>query len=333
MAKLLQYAGATIKVVGDCHLGRKFMNGVPFHRRGDREAMMWAQFYSEMSPDTHADVGMIVQVGDIFDKAVVPYDVVMQAAKIIKMKAAAYPNVKFVVIAGNHDLSKDVEKVSAFQLLAMICQDVENIHILTEPALITVKGEKFAFFPYSVDKSASDVVLDFIQDIDDIDNVAAAFGHWDTTNYGGDNTMPHSELARLTEEAYTGHIHLPGVIIASESYRAEKIGSMQPMAHGEEVNEDLYVTRTLDQLAGEDFTYKCLRVLLKPGEEAPSVECLQLTVKRVDEVGEVIEDDIDVNFDAFNMDALFSASMTEAGVSGKVSEMIKGKLIEMRGAE
>jgi hypothetical protein len=107
---------------------------------------------------------------------------------------------------------------------------------------------------------------------------------------------------------------------------------MQPYAHGEEVNEDLYVTRELSQLDGsEDFTSKCLRVVLRKGEDIPyDIPCLMLTIKRVDDSGEEVES-LEVNFDTFSMDGLFKESMTEFGVSEAVASKIGERFIEMRG--
>jgi len=37
---ILQISGKKVQVLGDQHFGRKFTNGVPIHRRGEREKMM-----------------------------------------------------------------------------------------------------------------------------------------------------------------------------------------------------------------------------------------------------------------------------------------------------
>lgn len=331
MALIKYYEGATVKIVGDAHLGRRFMNGVPMSRRGERERMIWGQFHSEMAPE---GADLVVCVGDIFDKAIVPYHVIMNTEAIIREHAEANPNTIFVVLAGNHDLSKDTEKVSAFLVLKGLLRDLRNVHILDEAMSCGAGSEWFVFLPYSVTDTAENVVKSLLEGPSPLgyEKYTAAFGHWDTTSYGGENIMPHNVLSSLAHEAYTGHIHLPGLILESESYRAEKVGSMQPYAHGEEINEDLYVTRELSQLDGsEDFTSKCLRVVLRKGEDIPyDIPCLMLTIKRVDDQGEEVES-LEVNFDTFSMDGLFRESMTEFQVSERIAEKISERFIEMRG--
>lgn len=39
---------AKVKSLGDVHLGRRFTQGVPLHRRGEREALVLAQFAAEL---------------------------------------------------------------------------------------------------------------------------------------------------------------------------------------------------------------------------------------------------------------------------------------------
>jgi hypothetical protein len=94
-------------------------------------------------------------------------------------------------------------------------------------------------------------------------------------------------------------------------------GSMLPYAHGE---GDTYVTKWLEEI-GDPAQYKdkCLRVLLRPGEELPEIDCLQLTAKRVQ--GEEIEQ---VTFEEFDLCALFSAVMAEKGVERDISTEVWG---------
>ena len=61
---------------------------------------------------------------------------------------------------------------------------------------------------------------------------------------------------------------------------------MQPMAHGEDPEERLYVTRSLAEVEADPDTFKdkCLRVDLKPGEIFDmEIDCLQLMVRRPDQ--------------------------------------------------
>src|SRR4029079_4517459 len=63
-------------------------------------------------------------------------------------------------------------------------------------------------------------------------------------------------------------------------------GSMQPLAHGEDPEERLYITRSLAEVEADPEAYKdkCLRVDLKPGEVFDmEIDCLQLIVRRPEE--------------------------------------------------
>ena len=50
---IITHQGRTIELLGDAHLGKPFIHGVPLHRRGDREKMVWADFERSIS-DTSA---------------------------------------------------------------------------------------------------------------------------------------------------------------------------------------------------------------------------------------------------------------------------------------
>ena len=40
----------TFKLLGDCHLGKVFINNVPLHRRGDHEKIVWEEFRKQLDP-------------------------------------------------------------------------------------------------------------------------------------------------------------------------------------------------------------------------------------------------------------------------------------------
>ena len=309
------------KPIGDTHLGRRFLTGVPMHRRGEREQSMWTQFRNEMQPNGS---NIVVQMGDIFDKAIVPFDVIDSCAQIIEDTAKDHPNVIFVVLAGNHDLSKDTSKVSAFLILKKMLRHLPNVEIVSEAICIDSLG----FIPYWPFGSAQEVL-----DMNHLPHkMEAVFGHWDTSNFGGDNTIPLSALARYTNQVYTGHIHLPGIVVDSPDMKLVKTGSMQPYAHGEEAVQDLYLTMTLTEFECHNpdiFVNKCLRLILKKGEEIPNVECLQLTIKKIDEEGEEV--DIDVDFENFDTIRIFNEAMNDFEVSLKTVGLIREQFDKLRG--
>jgi hypothetical protein len=68
---------------------------------------------------------------------------------------------------------------------------------------------------------------------------------------------------------------------------------MEPYSHGEDPDGEIYVTLSLDEASdGRDLTAKCVRVVLKDGEELPdSLDCMALTAikeKAVADEGEVV---------------------------------------------
>ena len=100
-------------------------------------------------------------------------------------------------------------------------------------------------------------------------------------------------------------------------------GSMQPMAHGEDPEERLYVTRSLPEVEADPdaFKEKCLRVDLKPGEVLDlEIDCLQLTVRRLNE--EFVDETVVLG--DFDLMALFETAFETEGVP----EPFREKVIE-----
>ena len=139
----------------------------------------------------------------------------------------------------------------------MIVGGVANICPVAEP--VNIDG--YWFFPWDPVRSATQLVTAHGTP------APCAFGHWDIT--GDDhNLIPVQELAAAAiTNVYTGHIHLPQTFTRA-GVEVIVTGSMQPMAHAEDRDERLYVTRSLAEVeaAPEAYRDKCLRVDLKLGE-------------------------------------------------------------------
>ena len=123
---------APITLMGDAHLGRSFIHGVALSRRGEREEMVWRDFAANLAA---AKPGLHVSMGDLFDKAIVPYEVIARAAKLYRQAAEAKPQTRFVVLRGNHDVRRDLEKISAFDLFALLVRDIPTIFVVSGPCL------------------------------------------------------------------------------------------------------------------------------------------------------------------------------------------------------
>jgi hypothetical protein len=344
----LDLGQSQVKYIGDVHLGRRFTNGVPLHRRGERETMILNQFQREL-----LDVGQanaVVQVGDVFDRFAVSNNDEMDAFQAIKAAAETNPHVRYFFLRGNHDASKDLEKVSSFDILVGLCAELVNVDfIVGHGEAFMIDNTAIALIPWHPVISAADMV----PTLADSGPFAVVFGHWDIQSYGGDdsNLIPIQELSDITDLAVTGHDHKPrklglsghdGGIIRFDHgdarLRVIGTGSMQPYAHGEEADfeiDPLYLTETLEQveycrsLQPEFFKDKCLRILLQPSEVLPDdLDCLQLTAKRVGAEGE--DENLDVELGEFNMEALFSKEFETAGVRPDIAAIFKAKFLEVR---
>lgn len=302
-------------IIPDPHLGRKFVNDVPLHRRGEREEMVWKDFESRLAGKLAPNVDYHVCVGDLFDKPVVQASDVLRAAEAYLAAARRNPHVSYVVIAGNHDLNRDLSP-SSFDLFRQIVEGRErNITIVRDEACYV---GTVLFCPWSPTKTAAEIVSSRQGRM-----VSCAVGHWDMV---GDvpNLIPVEQLVSITSRVFTGHDH---------KRRVEKrghltinvVGSMQPYAHGEDEGE-MYVTCTLDTLP-EDHRMKCLRIMLKPGEVPPdNIDALQVRFQRVDEV---IDEALPVLTDHnFNVEALLAQALARrnvhAEVAAKLQEAFRG---------
>lgn len=313
---LVEINGLKVEVLGDPHLGKKFVNGVPLHRRGEREAMVWADFRASLS--TLCDVH--VTVGDLFDKAVVPFNVILDASLAYRQAAAGNRGTLYVILMGNHDGSRDADFRSAFDVFEALVQG--------EPHIVVVRDKAYefggmGFCPWHPFRASEEIAAELPE------SVKAVFGHWDVIGFARDshNYLPVDWIAAHPNVAiYTGHDHKRRI-----EGRVAVVGSLQPFAHGEDpddADDPTYVTLTLEEVDGRDLSAKCVRLDLKPGEVPPELDCLQLTTRRISEQGE--PEVLDVNFDAFDMEALFRGVLSEAGVPDDIASQVFGRYLDTR---
>lgn len=290
--------------------------------------MVWKQFEDSLAlKDPLAEFHICL--GDLFDKAVVSYDVIDRAAELYLDAARRFPNVTFIIVKGNHDWQRDLDRKSAFDLFTSIVQQQENIQVVD---LFYKVDNDFAVFAWHPTITAADMVFACGGEY------RTAYGHWDIEGYGdhNPNLIPLEELAAHgVKFAVTGHIHKTSSWWDKEhDVEVLVFGSMQPYAHGEEITDDLYVSLTLDQLASTDLdlTSRCVRILLNEGETFDDeLDCLQLTIKRADERDDMpIET---VSLGEFDMMTLFTQAFREAGVSEKVTTAMVGKYNDVRMAD
>jgi hypothetical protein len=261
-------SGSVVHLIGDPHLGKNFDLNAPPARRGERAVQQMAHFIEEL----HADCDLNIMVGDLFDNPYVSQSVIVGAARAYIAAAEANPDTTFVAMAGNHDVPRNLSAVGAWVAFTKMLEGrLENVYILRTPDVIG----GVACFPWEWDKTAEAQVLELGKEPD----IEAVVGHWDLKQFGDDDShMVPVEALRTTfgsgVRMFSGHFHNPG-----QYGPVTCTGSMEPYSHGEDADEELYVTRPLADILADPaaFRNKNVRVILRPGEELPSIDALSIT--------------------------------------------------------
>lgn len=310
-----------VKLIGDPHLGKKFVEGVAPHRRGEREAEQMEHFRRELNTP---GVDMNVMMGDIFDAFLVSTDTLVQTFTAYLHAATALPNTLFVLLRGNHDVSRDMERYSSFDILTEMLAQLPNVKVVDDVEIIEAFGSKepFLFCGYSAFISTKDRIREHEEFgvIPRGTSVVAAFGHWDADSFGNDfNLVPIETLGDFTSLAFSGHVHTPyerSYDRPNGTFQLVGTGSMQPYTFAEDPHGDLYVTDTLENvernLEGNPEFYKdkCLRIILEPGRSAPAIECRQLATKST---GAGDNQEMEVRSEEFQFASVFRDHFGELG--------------------
>ena len=272
--------GHTVWLIGDPHLGRRFETGVPLHRRGEREAGQLVRFKEELATDCDTNI----MVGDLFDHPQVALSVIVEAAEAYLQAADARPDTEFFAMAGNHDKSRNLSAIGAWEVFSrLIAGRRPNLHVVDVPGQV----EDIAFFPWEWGVSAIDQIEARFPKRNK--EIALAVGHWDLHSFGGndDHLAPTALLMERfpnLQQITSGHYHLEGNWPVGD-HSVLCTGSMEPYSHAEDPDGELYVTLSVDELAATDpadLFNKHVRVLLRDGDELPTgLDCLALTGKRV----------------------------------------------------
>lgn len=322
LRQLFTYDNVLVECLGDPHLGKRFNAGVPLHRKGEREKIVWEDFCENI---IGTKANLHVCMGDLFDNFIVDPTTMLMAAAAYKAGVHNNPNTKYVILMGNHDMSRDVSKISSFGVFKELVSSFSNIFVVDEPMWFGCLGAQFAFFPYHPFKTSYEIMSGFIKHAEAMQGRSmkfdAIFGHWDLDSFGEmpHNIFPHELAATITKDAYTGHIHLPDERSwgPNEELVLTVIGSMQPYNHSEDPKHQLYVTLTMDMLRNTDpstLKDKCVRLVLGPNDEAPeSIDCLQYTTKNMDALED--DDDLDVVLEDFDFRQIIISEMNLQGVT------------------
>jgi predicted phosphodiesterase len=305
--------GITFEIMGDPHLGRRFVDGVPLARRGEREASIRKDFRDSLMAGRGA--GYHVNLGDTFDRVVVDYDTLRFAIQSYHEAIRANPETAYVVLRGNHDINRDLQGTSAFDLFADAIS----------PEARAVEGLPYfqsgaAFFGWHPTRGAGELAAEL-----QTDQASIAFGHWDTDPRSGTHNLCPTRILRDrgVTVAYTGHIHQPARF-TREGLVVIQVGSLQPYAHGE---GDTYLTVTLSELREDpslalSWKDKVVRILVPEGESVPPgllPDCLQLSVERqVLKQHPDAEINGEVSLGTFNLTEIFDAETAHLSETVKV---------------
>lgn len=283
-------------LIGDAHLGKSFKSkDIPLEMKGKREELLIEKFIDRffygLEAITETDfMEGIIQLGDLFDSPNVDYNTLLLAYRTLL--DAESKGVPCYILAGNHDLSKDLNRKSAMEILAEMFRDSKHIHfIINEPVLI---NDDVLIVPYSHFKTVEDQVKDYIGIAKEV------YGHFNVEDF--------AYLSANFEYVYTGHIHKP-----EQLGNVLVIGSIMPLTFGEDTNNRFMKTCSLEEyekdVAEGTSESKCYRIKLKEGEELPlEKKCLQMSVYK--EKTEEVED-ISVNFDTFDLEKIMKDTIND----------------------
>lgn len=316
--KLLTLAnGQTLALIGDPHIGRKFETGVPLSRRGEREVHQFAQFLDELNVE--ADI--VCVIGDLFDNAFVGYGVVDKVTRAVREVVEQNPDRLYVIIAGNHDLPRNVEAVGAFHdFLDRLELRYSNLRILLKPEVIG----SVAYFPWEWDKRADDQARSI-----DFGGVEAAVGHWDLSLFEGKDThLAPVSVVPAGVDMWSGHYHVAGEYKVGGRV-VNCTGSLQPYTHGEDPDGVLYVTVTRDAALEGEWYDKNVRVLIRRGETLPDIEAMSVIGKIVDDEAPVVAEK--VSLDTFNWNGILKSKLDP--LDQRVQDFIYERLPNGRATE
>ena len=289
--------GLKIGIIGDVHIGKTFRTGVPKDRLGERESMVLNQLTELLD----RDVDYIVLVGDLFDKVRVSNSDLYNLINIVENAVTTHPDVVYVVINGNHDMPKEVGRISSFQLFEKYFERTpfnnlkiiskhspSNIHVIPEHDTLLYFSHYNAFL--ALDEEVD--VEFFDQDLIDSYSNRIAFGHWETIDFGSDHfidrDVPKIVLDNFTA-VITGHEHKPKITLL-QNVPVLTSGSMQPYAYGEELSyeKEFYVTLSSsvvkDRLKKDPTTFKnsYVKILVETSDDLiDPFDCLGRSYKNV----------------------------------------------------
>lgn len=293
----------TATLIGDVHIGRKFKSkDIPLDVKGLREQVLLAQFKRKIveainSYKQDPNHSGVIILGDLFDSFCVGYDDLINAYNILKLLIDN--EVPCDIIAGNHDISKDKERISALEILRMMTLGSSLNYVIEKP-LVYQEGKEI-LVPYMTDE--------------DLRRNLIIRTYWGQ----GFTIIGHFEEASFPwlkqgfSKVFSGHIHLPRV-----EDNLVVVGSIMPLTFAEDATNTFMKTCTLEEyeqdLAMGVSMGRCYRLKLKDGEELPAnPKCLQMS-KYVEKKEKIENAELNVDFEPFDIEKLMHEALDNLGL-------------------
>lgn len=290
--------GKKIRIDSDTHFGKEYTTGVPLNRRGEREDMTLKAFERGLT----GNYDLYIHCGDLFDKPVVDLGVLMTVYKVIA-EVAKKSNAYFYFIKGNHDQSRDAERVDCFRILSSLLSNVKNV-LFVQDEVLHLPSISSTLCPWVYGKTPEELLSG--------QEGGNLFGHFEEPVEAF-----ISNWASTKGSVFSGHIHKKHV-----ANGVEFVGATLPTNHGDADDDSLYVTVDLKTLLADPEVYKdkCVRVNLEKGDVLPAgIDCLALTSRYITEDTEVV-DLSEVKMDNFNLEVLFKDCVKDSGMGDMLWE-------------
>lgn len=299
-----------ILCIGDPHLGKRFITGVPSHRLYEREETQYAQMARLLNPSDPL-IRHIVIMGDLFDRFIVSPTTVLRAIDLLKKASEANSHIEYHVLPGNHDMSKDQNKKSSYELFYEVFHYdysiVEcNRNVAFNSSMMQllypdVANEKEFFGLYFEAYNAFRAPDYHLETSEHYSQATKkiSFGHWDSVDILSNGYVPSKTLLDDSDLVVSGHEHTfkESFYPSSPTTKVLFTGSMQPYSHAEDPDKDTYVTVKSEDLENydlkSDFKYKCLRIECEPSFALTEpVECYSLAYKVITPEERIVESEV-----------------------------------------
>lgn len=279
-----------MKYLADPHFGRKFKNGVPKNRLGDREKLTLKTFHDILG-DTNDDLTIL---GDVFDSVSVDENTLLAVYNELYAWADRRPMCELNILAGNHDVSRVAGRKTSFDVLSELL--VQSF--MDSCRGVTIIGGddsyfdgKAVFYPFSYKVPN--------REMQHYPNAEIVCGHFD------EKDVEWLAAVYPKAEIHSGHLHnYFGPLVNFEK-------SMLPLNYIEDKGRPnpLYkVFNYGDKI--EDVHDNCVRILCKTKDEARKVEIEEIDALQIQVV---CEEDLaeDLNVDDVDVEGLDRGKLIE----------------------